>query len=268
MLKKILFLRVEKVVILQKPNLTMLSIFKKQLFLADYLEGLIDIHNHLLPGIDDGAPSVEVSQQMISLYKKLGFGGVIATPHVMEDFYHNTRDTIKSAFIELKNSRPQGDVYPFHASAEYMLDGQFNKLLDNKQITPLYEDMILVEMSFFKLPMDMEEKLFNIRRHDFVAIMAHPERYSYLKGKEAYENIRKRGCFFQLNLLSLSGHYGKDAYKKAELLLKEEMIDFVATDAHKPEHLKKIQQIRIPKRVEKQLIKAIEGTKETFLLPT
>jgi len=243
----------------------MLSLFRKHLFLADYLEGLVDIHNHVLPSIDDGAKSLEVSQQMITLYKDLGYSGVIATPHVMEDFYHNTQATIQTAFDELKTVRPQHDNYPFHASAEYMLDAQFDKLLANKELTPLYEDMLLVEMSFFKPPMDLEQKLFDIRRHDYMGIMAHPERYTYLKDKNAFENIKKRGCFFQLNLLSLSGHYGKDVFKKAELLLREGMIDFVGTDAHKPEHLKKIQQIQIPRSIEKQLIEVIESTKETFI---
>lgn len=242
----------------------MLSIFKKQSFLIDLFENAVDIHNHLLPGIDDGSPSVEVSQKMIGLYREIGFTQVIATPHIMEDYYHNNPEKIKQAFNELKSKTGDNSAIPFRAAAEYMLDSQFDKILENNALLPLHEDLVLVEMSFFQRPNSLEEKLFDMRQKDYVPVMAHPERYSYIQNTAAFESLKDRGCYFQLNLLSLSGHYGKDAYKKAELLLLEDMIDFTGTDAHKPEHLQKIKDIKISKKLIAPLQKAIEATNETF----
>jgi protein-tyrosine phosphatase len=242
----------------------MLSIFNKQSFIVDYFDNAVDIHNHLLPGIDDGSPSVAVSQKMIDLYQEIGFSQVIATPHVMEDYYHNNPNKIRQAFDKLKSETDRNSPIPFRAAAEYMLDSQFDTLLENDELLPLHEDLVLVEMSFFQKPKTLDEKLFQMRQKDLLPVMAHPERYSYINGKNSFESLKDRGCYFQLNLLSLSGHYGKDAYKKAELLLLEDMIDFVATDAHKPEHLEKIKHIKVAKKLIAPLQKAIEVTKETF----
>lgn len=242
----------------------MFHFFAKQRFLADYLEGLTDIHCHLLPGIDDGSPSVEVSQMMIEQYKELGYKGVIATPHIMEDYYQNNQTTVKNAFELLKKETSGSPNHPFHASAEYMLDSQFDRLLENDELIPLHKDMILIELSFFQRPITLEETLFAIRQKDYMPVMAHPERYSYFRKPESFQNLKDRGCYLQLNLLSLSGHYGKDVFQKAEMLFREGLYDFVGTDAHKPEHLQKIKQITIPKKLEKGIEEAVENTIATF----
>src|SRR5690554_4927311 len=242
----------------------MLSIFKKQNFIIDLFENAVDIHNHLLPGIDDGSPSVEVSKKMIDLYKEIGFTQVISTPHIMEDYYHNNPEKIQRAFDKLKSETVGNALIPFRAAAEYMLDSQFDKILENNALLPLHEDLVLVEMSFFQKPITLEETLFEIRQKDFLPVMAHPERYSYVKSTAEFESLKARGCYFQLNLLSLDGHYGKDAYKKAEFLLLEDMIDFIGTDAHKPEHLLKLKDMKVSKKLIPSLEKAVEATKETF----
>ncbi|MDP5101911.1 MAG: capsular biosynthesis protein, partial [Nonlabens sp.] len=77
-------------------------IFSKKYFLRDLLPGVVDIHNHILPGIDDGAPNIEVTKTMLSLYTDLGITNCIATPHTMADYYGNTLSGIQDVFVQTK----------------------------------------------------------------------------------------------------------------------------------------------------------------------
>jgi len=245
----------------------MFSIFSKQLYLADFLEGAIDMHSHLLPGIDDGAKTLEVSKSMVTLYKNMGYMGIIATPHIMEDYYCNTAATITDALRDFKNQSAHTFQVPYRAAAEYMLDTGFNTLLEKKELLTLSENKVLVEMSYFQKYMHTEQQIFAMQNQGYSPILAHPERYSYVQLKDSKE-FKRRGCSLQLNLLSLSNHYGNEVQKKAYELLTENMIDFVATDAHKPLHLEKIRQIKIPKKMEQNLKRITANTREAFGIST
>jgi len=235
--------------------------FTKKEFLADHLEGLIDIHNHILPGIDDGSKDVEMSLQMIQLYKELGFKGCIATPHTMEDYYGNDIRSIEQAFTDFKT---KNTGFITNAASEYMMDGKFKHLIDSDQILFLKEKMLLTEFSYFQKPAYVNEIIFHMIQKNIAPILAHPERYAYIKDIEEYRDLKDRGFTLQLNLLSLSGHYGKDAFTKSTLLLKNRFYEFIATDAHKPEHLKAIKEMKITPKISEDLRPVIEHTKSIF----
>ena len=218
---------------------------KKPLF-----EGLCDIHNHLLPGIDDGSKGVGMSLKMLEKFDALGIASVLPTPHIYQDLYPNTPTTIKNAFDLLtektsKIENPKVNAY----AAEYMIDEVFMKNLQSSMPTLLLNDeYILVEINFFSETTLLVAAGFTLLQHNITPILAHPERYHSILTIREYKELKNKGFYLQLNALSLTGHYGPDVKKKAENLLKEGLYDFVATDAHNPQHLKTLQNLSLSKK--------------------
>ena len=242
----------------------MFSIFKRNIYLADLIEGITDFHNHILPGIDDGAKNLEDSMNMLEEFQKLGIKNIIASPHVIGEYYPNTPETIKEAFNSLKTVINSDYVKGY--SAEYMMDQYFVKIIEDHKVIPLHKNKVLVEMSYFQAPINLNEILFKLQNNSFSPILAHPERYAYLHRKDlsGYKDLKTRGCNFQLNMLSLSDHYGIGIQKTAYRLLEENMIDFISSDAHKIEHLQKISKLKVQKKFSEKLKAVIENNKSTF----
>lgn len=248
----------------------MISFFKKKVLIKDRLKGLTDIHNHILPGIDDGAQNIEDSIALIQKYGELGITDFIATPHIMNDFYPNTPDTIHEALNKLKTAlKEEGlEKVKIRAAAEYMMDQGFLEILQKEKLLCLSENYVLVEMSYFQPPINLNEILFQLQTQGYRPVLAHPERYAYFHSKklEKFEELKDRGCFFQLNLLSLTGHYGKQIGQVANQLLDLKMIDFTGSDTHQPRHLEKLSAEKIPEKQIEQLIPVIDKTNQTFRL--
>ena len=218
---------------------------KKPLF-----EGLCDIHNHLLPGIDDGSKNVAMSSEMLKGFFDLGFESVIPTPHVYQELYPNTPQSIKKAFDKLYHHclNAQTINVPSYG-AEYMVDEEFMKKLETSVPSLLLkEKYILLEINFFGETQMLESACFQLHQKNVLPILAHPERYHLIKDIAAYDALKNKGFYLQLNALSLLGHYGPDVKQKAEKLLKEGLYDFVATDAHNPQHLKTLQKLKLSKK--------------------
>ncbi|NJW53412.1 tyrosine-protein phosphatase [Salinimicrobium oceani] len=245
----------------------MFNFFHKKYFLKDYLEGYIDIHNHVLPGIDDGAADVEASVELINRFKSLGISKLIATPHVMNDYYPNTSSSIRQAHHHLqqllKDKNIQIEIKP---AAEYMMDQAFLDLLEREDLLCLKDNMVLVEMSYFQPPINLNEILFKLQTAQYRTVLAHPERYAYFHSKSLnkYSDLKSRGCLFQLNLLSLVGHYGRNMQEIAYRLLEEGMIDFLGTDTHQLRHLEKLSTASFRKKDLELILPVIQNTKKVF----
>lgn len=246
----------------------MFTIFSKKIYLKDHLEGFIDIHNHILPGIDDGAENVGDSVALIEKFGEFGIRNFIATPHVMNEFYPNTPETINSALEEVKLELKKMDIpgISITAAAEYMMDQSFLELLKREKLLCLRGNFVLVEMSYFQPPINLNEILFQLQTNSYKPVLAHPERYAYFHSKklEHYTEMKERGCYFQLNLLSVLGHYGKNIQEAAFHLLDSGMIDFIGSDTHQIRHLEKISEAKIPEKKMQQLIPILARTKEIF----
>ena len=247
----------------------MFSIFEKKEFLKDHLEGMTDIHNHILPGIDDGAADAEEAVQLLLKYKELGIKQFIATPHIMNDYYPNSRESINSAYEDLSNkikTIPELEEVKIQVAAEYMLDQHFLELIEEKNLLTLKGNMVLVEMSYFQPPINLKEILFKLQTNGYKPVLAHPERYSYYHSKDLikYEELKNRGCLFQINALSLTTHYGVSMERTALKLLEAGMIDFIGTDTHRLQHLEKLAGIRLKSSIFEQLEIVIQKTKKTF----
>ncbi|MBP2831997.1 histidinol phosphatase [Aquimarina sp. U1-2] len=204
-------------------------------------ENYVDIHSHLLPGIDDGVKTMYQSAYILEQFEKFGIQKVITTPHIMQQVWPNSSTTISQGLEKIRSILPTLGIHQIHlhASAEYMMDDLFYQRLKSKDILPLHGDYILVEMSTFSPPIHLKEILFEIKVAGYIPILAHPERYSFYHKKDLneYEELKESGFLFQLNLLSLTGHYGRTIKKVAEKMLKQGHFDFTGTDIHNYHHL-------------------------------
>ncbi len=245
----------------------MLQIFSKKQFLKDLLEDFVDIHNHILPGIDDGAKTVKESLELLKGLEALGIKEFIPTPHIMQDFYPNTAESIGNAYELLLgnlNKRLLNNI-TINPAAEYMLDSNFESLLEQAHLFTLKSNYVLVEMSYFQPPINIEELIFKIKLKGYIPVLAHPERYAYYHNNLAYYNrLKSLGCLFQLNLLSLSDHYGKSVQKTGTYLLDENLIDLAATDTHNMYHIEKLSNLVLSKKIASKISEVIHKTNATF----
>ncbi len=241
----------------------MFHIFTKKRFLADYLENFVDIHNHILPGIDDGAKTVADSLSLIQGFSELGIHRFVATPHIMHNFYDNTPTTIVNSLHELKNELLKNDLtdVSIEASAEHMIDANFENILENDEVMPLRRNYLLIEMSYLQPSLNFNDAVQQIAAKRYFPIFAHPERYMYLHNHmKSYREYKKQGIQFQLNLLSLSEFYGRDVRKTALKLVNEGLIDFVASDVHNLNQLKHLKEVAISDGLLKSILPLIERT--------
>jgi len=219
----------------------MFSIFKKKSKVSVDLSGIgTDMHSHLLPGIDDGSPDIETSIQLISGLQELGYRNFITTPHILWDMYKNDAATITSAYAKLQYAFLENN---FKASvkpaAEYFLDEHFDELLEtDTPLLTLHDNWVLVEFSFVTTPLNFKEKLFNMQMKGYQPVLAHPERYLYfMADKKWYDELKSAGCFFQVNILSLAGYYGKASLQLAHYLINKQYVNLLGTDCHHSRHL-------------------------------
>lgn len=246
----------------------MLTFFSKKLPLVENLEQFVDIHNHILPGIDDGAGTVEESVALVNKFISFGINRLIATPHIMNDYYPNSRKSIEAALLDLKAGISAAGITDFQisAAAEYMMDQSFLELLSKEPLLCLKDQYVLVEMSYFQPPINLKEILFQLQTRNYKPVLAHPERYAFFHSKDLkhYKELKDRGCFFQINLLSLTGHYGRNIQEIAYELIRRNMIDFIGTDAHQMRHLEKIEAIKVSAKSLNLLKPLFKRTAATF----
>ena len=245
----------------------MFNFFTKKYFLVDYLKDFVDIHNHILPGIDDGAQTVDESIELIRGYGEIGISKFIATPHIMHNYYENDSETINTALGLLKTGLLElkmKDV-SIEVAAEHMIDDNFENLLDKGAVMPIRKEYLLMEMSFLQPPLNFDQAIGSIARNGYYPILAHPERYNFLRvDSSRYAEFKKKGIAFQLNLLSLGDYYDPDTQKKAAKLLDDKMIDYVATDIHGQRHLQALKKVTLNSRTLKQVLPLINETIVTF----
>ncbi len=194
----------------------------------------VDLHSHLIPGIDDGSQSMKESLFLLKGMEALGYEKVITTPHIMLDAYRNTPEIIRNGLKTLQETAAkEGISVEIEAAAEYYLDDGFEDLLKKGDMLTIKGKYLLFETSYFAKPMQLEEMIFSISSAGYIPLMAHPERYRYVKDPLLeYGRFKELGVLFQVNLNSFGGHYGKDAQYKANFLRKEGMIAFLGSDVH------------------------------------
>lgn len=200
----------------------------------------VDMHSHILPGIDDGSPDVETSVLLVKGLYDLGIRTCIATPHIIGDLYRNNDETIEAALAKLQQACAAAALpMKISAAAEYMLDDYFMELLrEKKPLRTLKDNLLLTEITYSSEPVMLEEMVFNIITEGYQPVLAHPERYFYYhRNMDIYKKLKDLGFILQVNLLSLTGYYGKDVSKAAKYILDNGLAGLVGTDLHHGRHL-------------------------------
>ena len=222
----------------------MFSFFKKKKRNSNLsFEGLppiqVDMHSHLLPGIDDGSQNMEESIAMIQRFVDMGYKKLITTPHIMSDFYKNTPEIILGKRDEVRvELEKRGIEVELEAAAEYYLDeGLINKLSKKEKLLTFGDNYLLFETSYMNASANLGQAIFMMQSQGYKPVMAHPERYTYWYGKhEEIKEVWEKGVHMQVNLLSLVGYYSKPAKVIAEWLIENQMVSFVGTDCHREKH--------------------------------
>ena len=198
----------------------------------------VDVHSHLIPGIDDGARCEEESLALLRGLERCGYRKVWTTPHIMSDVYRNDVETIEKGLQTLRElARREGVDLSIDAAAEYYLDEGFTEKMKAKKVMAIDEKYVLFETSYMSKPLMTEEMIFAIGTAGYIPLFAHPERYRYVEDPEKeYGRFKELGVLFQVNINSFGGYYGKTAQRLAEFLEERGMIDFLGSDAHRPKH--------------------------------
>ena len=218
----------------------MIHFFKPKPFLSDFIpDDYLDIHSHLLPGIDDGATSIDDTAKLIKGLESLGFSKFITTPHVMGEVWNNTKTGIETKLQDTVNELTIPNLKDkLRAAAEYMIDAEFRELFKREPLLTLRENYVLVEISYLNAPIQLYDILFELQTAGYKPVLAHPERYNfYHYNLQEYQKLKNAGCLFQLNMLSTTGYYGPNVSKIADYLLGKDLIDFIGSDVHHTRHL-------------------------------
>ncbi len=238
----------------------MFSIFKSKPKLSELIrKGFVDIHSHILPGIDDGSENLVQSTDLLSRLNTIGFSKCIVTPHTLPEIWENTSEGITTTFnnTKLQLEEPLNNML-HRAASEYMINDSFLQRLQTEPLLTLKDNYVLIEMSYLNPPLALKEIIFEIQLKGYQPLLAHPERYLFYRNStKMYETLKKLDVQFQLNLLSSVGYYGSSVAKTADFLLKENFIDFVGSDVHHLRHVNAFEN-KIIVKSEKQLQDAID----------
>lgn len=214
-----------------------------------------DMHSHLIPGIDDGAATIEDSIELIRFLHSIGYTKLITTPHIMSDYFRNTPEIIMEGLANVRQALKENDIpVQIDAAAEYYIDDGFVVKLEEEKLLTFGDNYLLVEVSYINPPDNVREILFRAQVLGYRPVLAHPERYPFwYRNLEEYQRFYDMGIILQLNLNSLTGYYGIDAKKIAEKLIDLEIIQMLGTDMHNTKHAAALLKIKSEKYLRKIL---------------
>ena len=192
----------------------------------------IDIHCHLLPGVDDGPDSLDESLRMAEMAVADGITHLVATPHASDRYrfipevVQKRRDEIQARIGDRLRLATGCD---FHLSHENVEDARANP----RKYTVNQKQYLLVEFANFSLPPWLDDTLHHLQLHGMQPIITHPERNGLLRGSpKRLEEWVQRGCVVQVTAVSLLGRFGEAAQFWAEEWLDQDLVHFIASDAH------------------------------------
>lgn len=197
---------------------------------------MIDLHTHILPGVDDGVNTAEEAIDFARMAHEDGTRTLVATPHCKEGFFVNTRDDVLAA-VETLRARfeaeripvrlvPGAEVHLAPDLVERVKDGRAPTLADNGKT-------LLLELSLSQPPVELPELVFQLKLAGLVVLFAHPERIRYFHDDPArYEAVVRQGAVGQLTAGSLTGRFGERIQRYSESLLRDGLVHVLASDAH------------------------------------
>lgn len=201
------------------------------------MEGYVDTHNHILPGLDDGASTLQEAVEMARVAYGNGITKIVATPHYNE--YHRSRRQEILAATELLRAglKKEGVPVEIYPGSELRISPELPEKLKSGEVLPLADSKyILLEFYFESIPFFSEDIIFRLRVDGWVPVLAHPERiYDIQQKPDRLKKFIDMGCLTQVNSNSLTGELGRVSLDTAVRLLKHDWVDILATDAHSAE---------------------------------
>ena len=231
----------------------------------DFFKGAVDVHCHLLPGVDDGFKTTEKSLHALEVLESHGIEKMLLTPHFMKDYQENDRAYITERFEAFKAEASKVSGIQLFLGAEYMLDSRFMEHFNQGFLTLDKKGThVLCETSYLMYEPNISQMLYDVMCEGKQPVIAHPERYMYAV-RDNYFRWRDKRYKFQLNLLSLAGAYGAPAVAKANYLLKEGFYDYVGSDMHGLDNFSHfLPKLRLSKKNIDRLAQLIENNKTLF----
>lgn len=200
-----------------------------------------DFHSHLVPGVDDGAPDLAASLDMIDGLVALGYEGAVTTPHVMTGTYPNDRSTLEPAFHTLQSAvAERHPAFQLALGAEYFLDDSLVDRVREGQDLLAPGGRLLFELAFGAAPDSrlLKEFVFEAQMRGVQPVMAHIGRYPYWHGElHHFEALADQGVWLQVNAASLAGAYGPEVQQTAETCIQRGWVQLLGTDAHGMRHI-------------------------------
>ena len=197
---------------------------------------MIDFHSHILPQTDDGSISIEETINILKEAKQVGFTKVISTSHYLEGYYESNQKERNELLEKIKQENVEVELYL--GSEIYISENMIEFLKDKKASSINDSRYVLFELPMGNETMLAKEMIYRLIENNYVPVIAHPERYSYVQDNPEYvEELLQMGAMFQANYGSIIGLYGKKAEKTVKKLLKENLIQFLGSDVHGEEHV-------------------------------
>jgi len=197
---------------------------------------MIDLHCHILPGIDDGPETLEGSLEMCRIAATDGIRMLFATPHVKEAVYENNEKSVRPVYMKLKKAvEDEGIGLSINLAADIHISPTLIDFLHHNRDFLIGGRYFLLELSPDTVPSNMDELIFNLEINGFYPIITHPERNSVLqKNTRLLGHWVRRGAFVQVTAMSVTGEFGRAAKKAAHEIIEKGLCHIIATDAHSP----------------------------------
>ena len=196
---------------------------------------MVDLHNHILPGIDDGAKDMEETLKMGKIAEAEGFSKIVATPHYIEGEFTLEKEQFLGIINAVNEHFAEQSVHiEVLPGLEIYISPDLPSKLEKGEVFTLNNTpYVLVELPMGSVPIYTEDILYEMRLLGYKPVIAHPERYiKVTKDPDYLRGLIEQGNYVQINSLSIIGVLGKKTKQTAEILLKHKMVHFIGTDAH------------------------------------
>lgn len=196
---------------------------------------MIDLHCHILPGLDDGAPSLDISLQMARMLVADGVIAVACTPHILPGVYPNNGPEIRAAVARFRAALAEADIaLEVFAGSDAHITPDFVDKLERGQILSLADSRyVLIEPPHDLAPLRLEQFFLDVLLAGYVPIFTHPERMRWIRSQyRLVQSLTRSGVWMQLTAGSLTGDFGREAQFWGERMLDEGLVHLIATDAH------------------------------------
>lgn len=198
------------------------------------MDKIIDIHTHILPGVDDGSRNIEESIDIINYLYSVGITDIVLTSHYVIDTTYNYNQLVRVKLLDTLKEKLNNDNIHLYLGNEVYLTEKIIDLLESHEISTINDTKyMLVELPLSGYLNNFQNILCDLTSYGIVPIIAHPERYNFIqKNKKRIRELLEFNCLLQCNIDSLTGKYGNKAKKIMKWLLKKNLVQFVATDTH------------------------------------